>query len=610
MNRLVIAILLSSSLAWAEPVLIGDVSYDHVDEGDPFQKAPTAAPSWTAPQPCRAERRAGMMAFLTMDPGQVVPDRVPRAEEHTRSLCAFLSQGETTCFWVGVNALKDLKGIDALLDLGDAPVSVDLRHMHCWPQRTGWKSRHWYITPELLLPFAKGQKTIPAEAGVLSQAPFDLSQGQSTGFWITLKSKDEARPGNYHGSLKLSASGGPPLKLSVDLEILPIRLDRPQDRHWLLYGDVERWNAMSEDQVLAELKDFVNHGFNGLVHAPFGHADLSEIRAGRVRFDVSPYQALVVRCKKAGMPGPHVCSPGGLPGQVRDALGISCDLNKDVWPDELKQGISQAAKAAVEAARDTGVPWYFYGVDEPAGDNTYAIQEYQCWRAGGALTYATFYQIDFMDKASAYLTAPCFVSGLVSEEAKAKEARETCDRTGSEFWWYGTGSYVNPSPQESLMFLNRYGAGLFFWKTGARAQVTWTFCRPHGDVFNDFDGTPENGAEPKDQVTAYPHLLKPNDWSTYQGAIPTIAWESLREGYNDYLYLHALTLAIQAAKSSGESDRIERAAAAEKTMTNLVDSIPWHNPMTRPTTEDTGLSSLRLQQVRRALADQILLLQE
>ena len=48
----------------------------------------------------------------------------------------------------------------------------------------------------------------------------------------------------------------------------------------------------------------------------------------------------------------------------------------------------------------------------------------------------------------------------------------------SEFWWYGTGSYVNPFPQEGFMFHNRYGAGLLFWKSGAKAQASWTFCRP------------------------------------------------------------------------------------------------------------------------------------
>ena len=160
------------------------------------------------------------------------------------------------------------------------------------------------------------------------------------------------------------------------------------------------------------------------------------------------------------------------------------------------------------------------------------------------------------------------------------------------------------------MFFNRYGSGIFFWKTGAKSHVTWTFCRPHGDVFNDFDGTPQNSAEPKDQVTAYPHFLRPNDWSTYQGAIPTVAWESLREGYNDYLYLNTLATAIEQARASGDEARQRKADKAEDVMTDLVASIPWQNPMNRPKPDQTALTARRLQQVRRSLADQILILQK
>jgi len=602
--------LMLASVAVANPTIIGGVAYDTVDEGEPFLEAAAPAQSWHAPKPFRAERRAGLMAFLADDPGEYVPKRVPRDKEHVRALNVFLSQGETTCLSIGFHALKKLEGLSAELDLGATPVSVELRHIHCWPQRTGWKSRQWYITAELLLPFSDGKRVIPAKDGILAEEPFDLEAGKTAGLWITVKAPAEAYPGRYKGTLSVSGRGEPPLKLPVKLEILPIHLRRPQDRNWLLYGDSERWKTMNDEQVLADLKDFAAHGFNGFVQGPFGTLDLSEIRSGHIRFDDSPYRKLVAQCKAAGMPGPHVCQLGGVPEKVRSALGIQCDLAKDVWPEELRRGVTDVARAVVDATRDSGAPWYFYGVDEPTGDNTYAIQEYQCWHDAGAQTYATFYNISFLDKASAYLTTPCFVSGLVSKESKAEEAREACRKTGAEFWWYGTGCYVNPSPQESGMFFNRYGAGLFFWKTGAKSQVTWTFCRPHGDVFNDFDGTPQNSAEPKDQVIAYPHFLRPNDWSTYQGAIPTVAWEALGEGYDDYLYLNTLASAIEQARTSGDESRKHKADKTEKVMAELVASIPWQNPMNRPKSNQTALTSRKLQQMRRALADEILILQK
>ena len=139
--------------------------------------------------------------------------------------------------------------------------------------------------------------------------------------------------------------------------------------------------------------------------------------------------------------------------------------------------------------------------------------------------------------------------------------------------------------------------------------MSWTFCRPHEDVFNDFDGTPANRAEPKEQATAYPHLLKPDDWSTYQGAIPTIAWESLREGVDDYSYLRMLATLIEEAQRSRSEAARRTATEAEETLGALIDAIPWTNPMGAPPGPGPGFGTKRMQQVRRAVADLIVDLQ-
>ena len=155
------------------------------------------------------------------------------------------------------------------------------------------------------------------------------------------------------------------------------------------------------------------------------------------------------------------------------------------------------------------------------------------------------------------------------------------------------------------MFHNRYGVGYLFWKTGARATVTWAFCRPNEDVFNDFDGVLKNKREPKDQVTVYPHLLEPDDWSTYQGGIATIAWESLREGVDDYVYLHTLSSVIAEAATSKEKTIQKAAKAAEEKLLALIDGIPWTNPMNKQPF-DTKV----LLETRRTVADMIVSLQK
>lgn len=586
-------------------VEVGGVVYEYVDPGEPFTEAPRPPQPWASPVPQPAEKDAGMIPFVTPDPGDYRPYRRPKPEERVDRLSAFLTPGEDEPVWVGIWALDDLKGLRAEASLPGAPISVDIRHLHCWPQRTGWRSRQFYVTPELILPCAGGRKTVPARREVLEECSFDLPAGETAAFWFTLTAREDARPGTYEGTVRISADGRPPLALPFVVEVLPFRLERPADRYWLLYADVYRWNwgQLGDEQILAELRDFARHGMTGLVEMPLGTPDLSRLKEGRVEFDASAYRRLAELCQRAGLPGPHVCY-FGIAYQVLESLGSQCDLMKDVWPPEIRQGVAAVARAAVEATR--GLPsWYFYGWDEPSGDNTYAIQDYQAWHDGGALTYATFYAPGFLEKAKDYLTAPCFVVGMVSSEEMARAAREACEKTGAEFWWYGTGSYVNPYPQECGLFYNRYGAGFLFWKTGAKAQVSWTFCRPHEDVFNDFDGSQANPAEPKEQATAYPHLLRPDDWSTYQGAIPTIAWEALREGWDDYRYLYTLSQLVAQARASRNREVRRAAREAQERLDAIVEAIPWANPML-PAAFPTDL----MQKARRAIADEIVRLQD
>jgi len=597
---------------WAEeagPVTIGGVTYERVDPGEPFQEASRPVQNWQSPPPTPAERAAGLMAYTVPDPGDFRPDGIPRPEEHVTKRSAFLTPGEYEPVWIGFSGLEELRGLTVRVDPGTAPVAVEVRRIHFWPQRTGWRSRHWYMTPELLLPCGEGKKWVPAQRGVLQEQPLDLKKGETAAFWLTLNAALDAAPGLYEATVTVMSEGHPALTLPLQIEVLPFVLQFPTDRYWLLYCDAGRWSAMSEAQVLAELRDFARHGITGLVEMPLGQVDLSGLQSGQVRFDATAFRKLAAQCQEAGLPGPHVCSYGGMPERVREALGLPCDLMKETWPEALKSGVAAVARAAVEATADVPARWYFYGWDEPSGDNTYAIQDYQCWHQGGALTYATFYQLGFLEKAAEFLTAPCFVAGLISQEATARAAREGCAKTGAEFWWYGTGSYVNPAPQESRMFYNRYGAGYLFWKSGAQAEVSWTFCRPHEDVFNDFDGSAVNPAEPKEQVTAYPHLLRPDDWSTYQGAIPTIAWESLREGVDDYLYLYTLQSLIAEAAESDEEAVRAAGRKAESDLQSLVEAIPWRNPMAPAPESGSGFDAAQMQWTRRQVADRIVSLQ-
>ncbi len=580
---------------------IGGILYDHIDPGRRFTEASHQEQNWKVPKPYEAEAKAGMIAYITSDAGDYKPYRIPKSEEHTSKLSVFIAKGETKARWIGVYGLADLHALSAKVDLKNAPLSVDVRHIHFWPQRTGWSSRKWYMTGELLLPCDNGTKMVPAQYGVLEQKSFDVKQKETAAFWFTLSAGEDATPGTYVCTVTITSKDKPSLLLPLQIDVLPFRLEKPKNKQWMLYEDNDRWTTMSDAQIIAELEDFKKHGITGFITMPLGDPDLSQLKTtGKVSFNAEAFKRLAKLCNEAGIPGPHACICVNLPERVRDALGLKTNLKKGKWPQAVTDGVTEVARAAVEATKDTPARWYYYGVDEPRGDNTYAIQEYQAWHDGGALTYSTFYDPKFLKKAAEYLTIPCFNIYLIGSQAGTNSALENCSKTGKEFWWYGIGSYPI---QESSTFYNRYGAGCLLWKTGAKSVVTWTFCRVHEDPFNDFDGLQDNSIEPKDQVTAYPEFLKPNDWSTYQGAIPTLAWEGIREGVNDYRYLATLSSLIAQAQESKQISTNDAASRAQETLNTLIDSIPWINPM-----EQSNFKTNKLQELQRAVADRIMIL--
>jgi len=297
----------------ALPVDIGGVEYDSVDPGEPFTAAPLPEQPWTAPEPTGRERRAGMIAYVTSDPGDYKPHRVPRPAERASTLSTFLTPGEDEPVCLGLYALEDIDSLSVDVRTGRAPLAVDVRHEHFWPQRTGWRSRQWYITPELLLPCRDGMKLVPAQRGLLEERPFDVPAGTTAALWLTIAAEADASPGTYWLTVRITSAGDRALILPLKVDVLPFALQRPTDTYSLLYADVARWREMAAAQVLAELRDFVRHGFTGLVEVPLGEADLAGIAEGRATFDASAFARLAGLADDAGMPGPHVCNQGRGP---------------------------------------------------------------------------------------------------------------------------------------------------------------------------------------------------------------------------------------------------------------------------------------------------------
>jgi len=593
--------------------------YSQRDPGEPFQqKLPLPKQYWKAPEwgwlfnapkyaesaagklpaaakPTLREQKAGMICYITDDPGDYKPWRRPTAAEQTPALAAFLAQGQYEGIWFGIFGLKELQDVNVTVELHSAPVSVEVRYLHCWPQRPTYKSHTWYVTPEMLLPCRDGKRTIPVSRGVLAETAFTLAPEESAAFWLTLKADDHARPGRYAGTVFVGSKGNPALSLPLQLEVLPFRLQTPTAQSWMIYPDKSRWSKMSDAQILADMRDMVRHGMTGLVEVPLGKLDIDELKKGRIKFDTTPFRKIVTLARQAGINGPFVVNPGlpregwMLPFETWKVLGMTGDPLKDEWPESVKEGMRKIAAGAVRSVADLNCEWYLYAADEPTEKNRYGIQMYQCWHQGGAKTFSTILHPEFLKVAARDIDAKCYIANHVAKpDAPAIKKRD------KELWFYGVGCYTG---DESGMIHNRYGAGYLFWLNGATRKVVWTFCRPRGDMFNDFDGGNINAEEPKDHCLVYAHLLRPDDWSSWQENIPTIAWESIRAGVNDYLYLYTLDRLIAAAKASPSAVVRRDGLVAQEKLRRLGAAIPWDVPWS------VRMSPSQMQQVRRQVAD-------
>ncbi|MGC8785472.1 MAG: sugar-binding protein [Armatimonadota bacterium] len=585
------------------PVTIYDTTYERVDAGPPFTEAPRQEENWQPPAPLPAERKAGFIPFTRLEPFDIKPWSIPRDSERIRELRCSVARGETTALWFAVHAMEPLRGVHIdeharRAEAANAPQpAVEIRYAHFWAQRTDWRGRTYYVTPELLLPMRDGKAQFPARGGTLEWRPLDVPQGECRLFWIKVRTLPDCRPGTYTSTLVIQSENREALRIPLQIRVYPFRLNKPIDKRWLLYSDSHLLGNMSDDKLQALLREVAEHGIDGLTELPIGEIDLSDLKQGRVRYNPASLLRWHRLMRQAGLRGPHTIGTF-IEDQVPGRLGIEADVNRE-WTPPVREAMRQIARTVIQKLQPYRIPWMFYGWDEPGPETIRALEQYRTWREAGADTYVTFYQRGTYDAAAQWLTHPCFSVGLVASRQTARWAEEQCRARGQKFFWYGSGCYLG---QEGRMFPNRYLAGWLFWKTKADGQVSWTFVRPHEDPFNDFDGAAVNSVEPKDQCTVYPELASPNDYKSIQRIIPTIQWEALREGINDYRYLATLRNIIAYARQVAPHPKgnqwarelLQTADECERTLKAVEESVPWLNEVGRAGCTNASLQETRM----------------
>jgi hypothetical protein len=178
----------------------------------------------------------------------------------------------------------------------------------------------------------------------------------------------------------------------------------------------------------------------------------------------------------------------------------------------------------------------FFPVDEPHTDPLLAESKLACtWikAVPGARTFITS-NPKAVGVLEPVLDDVCYNLSYLNPKTigRVREAKET-------LMYYCPSFAVEPEP-------NRYHTGFYFFKTGAKAIYQFAYFEFAGDPFCDLDGPN------RDWSMCYPSM----DSTTHD---PTISWESLREGINDYRYAYTLQVKIAAARKVGKTEAADKA---------------------------------------------------
>ncbi len=394
------------------------------------------------------------------------------------------------------------------------------------------------------------QKTMPVKDFPIYDAPslqpINLKANRNQQFHVTLHVPADAAPGVYMGTITAQSAGQKIAEFEVAARVLPFALPEPRtcyniDKPYytgIYYNsalvDDERAGITSyfrnSDQIRAELANLIAHGVmyptNFQLNTPESDPKIAE----------ATFRKMLQLRKAAGLPNRpiHLISN---PKINMEGLTTS--------PEDLEKLTARANfyLDIVEAElghRDV----YFYGLDEAKGD---ALREgipfFRAIQKSGAKTFNSGYTAKTLPPGNFAVVGDVLDLLICCAESDPEEAARWHSRN-HEIWSY---AYPQSSNENPLPFRRNFGYVIY--KCNYDGVATFCYYLGFGDPWNDFDSTIQ-----RDMNFVYP---------TADGVVDTVAFEGVREGFDDVRYVTLMRLEAREAMQSGNPQRIAAARAAE-----------------------------------------------
>ena len=508
--------------------------------------------------PSESETRFGLVVFSRDYADAVRPRDVPRRHERVSELRCFAARGEYEPVTFAVHALRDvtslsvqageLRNDEAIIPAGQ----IDLRWVRHVRQVTDKKGKLYRLIPFLLE----------------RQTQLSVRAGHNAQVWLTLKVPAQATPGIYKGTISLKADGRD-RTLSLRVRVLPFSLPEPAAE--MVMSDRR---PKDDDAFKRNLIDLREHGLQGGQQL----ASVEVVSRDR-KFGPDDVKATVKNAETATRIYGEVF--GRMPERFRFGIGhqILYYWNHQkfwfsFWPCEkgekdleepedeaerlvqeqgqkMKGDFVRAGKLMAGLAKKNGwgEPWA-YVIDEPGGHGHIADAIY--WN-------------NYLKKAVPGMkTHVCIGGGIamgMDEIGQLTPAidffhlnrfspavYETLVRNGREDSY---GVYNGGSSAEKIgeFVRDRFFFGFYGFRSGAREILQWVyqFGKPFQAPFRGNHGY---------------------SYATPEGPLPSIAFECLREGIDDYRYAQLLHGMIEKVRKSSDK-------AAQAAVQHAEEELSW-----------------------------------
>lgn len=494
---------------------------------DNYFKRVLHEPAGESPRATEAERARGFVLFSRDWMEDVYDSDRPRQGEQVESLRASAFAGEYEPLTFCVLPLKDLGKVTVTAADLNGPQGasipakvIDIRYVQYRLSRVTMEGSVYTIAPRLLPPSNSAE--VPA--------------GLTRRFWLTVKVPADTPPGRYRGMLKVVPERGGSTALPMELTVRKGTLD-PVDIPVGPWGhtidlpwydeEVRQWNAAMAVQSLRKLRDY---GFTSCSGLPV--VSYRGFRDGAPVLDFSVGDAQMKRLKDLGftMPVVSYCAFSGLNTYFKDEAQMKAAGFSDyaAFLKAVFGAIEQHAEAA------GWLPVYWNLGDEPIGDallrsaeNAEAYRKAFPQGPPWFTAASSFHGSDTADPHFRLSKALHVANWNLHDEASVN----LLHKAGGNWAFYNGG--------------NRWTYGVYLYKAAKefdlKFRLSWHWNVVAGDPYYALDCREDDYA-----------------WcnSSPEGElIPSVAFERLREGLDDYRRMLTLArLAKERPSSPGARD--------------------------------------------------------